>query len=158
MHHQESICKSCPHASRDCLETRTRLRRFRHWPPAQVFWYPGAEDEPSEDYNTNGFTVYPDDPALRLMFPAIYRHCSDDLRIRLAVSRDNRAWNWVSRRAVLGPGRFGSGTAAAFTRGRGVGTPAVEGPQPTRFMEGQARSAARPLERGQGLWVLGPQR
>jgi hypothetical protein len=86
---------------------RSETDDFRHWPPSRVFMYPGPEDAAAEDYYTNCFTTYPGDPSLRLMFPAVYSHNSDDLYVRLAVSRDNYAWNWVSHGPLFGVGAPG---------------------------------------------------
>ncbi len=83
---------------------RSETDDFRNWPRHQTVLSPGPEDAPTEDYYTNCFTTYPGNPAVRLMFPAIFRHLDDNMYIRLAVSRDNLRWHWLSRDAILGPG------------------------------------------------------
>ena len=80
---------------------------FRHWPPAQVFLYPGAEDSPAADYYNNCFTCYPGDPSLRLLFPSLFHHDSDLTAVRLAVSHDGKAFNWVSHEPILEVGQPG---------------------------------------------------
>lgn len=86
---------------------RSETDDFRNWPPSRVFFAPGPTDSPFDDYYTNGFTWYPDDPSLRFLFPAIYHHDTDLLDIRLAVSRDNYAWNWVSHEPIIDIGKPG---------------------------------------------------
>ena len=86
---------------------RSETQDFRHWPPAQVILYPGPEDKASDDYYTTCFTAYPDDPSLRFLFPAIYHHDSDQLDVRLAVSRNDLSWNWVARDPIIENGRPG---------------------------------------------------
>ena len=80
---------------------RSETDDFRNWPPHRTIFHPGPEDEASEDYYTNCFTTYPGMPSLRLMFPAIFDHLDDSTYIRLAVSRDNYRWNWVSREPII---------------------------------------------------------
>ncbi len=95
---------------------RSETDDFRKWPPARVFFAPGPEDSPFDDYYTNGFTFYPGDPTVRLLFPAIYHHDTDQLDIRLAVSRDNYAWNWVSHEPIIdigNPGEWDCGSLYA---------------------------------------------
>lgn len=52
----------------------------------------GPLDEPVDDYYTSGYTTYPGDPSLRLLFPAIYHRGTDNVDVRLAVSRDGRVY------------------------------------------------------------------
>ena len=95
---------------------RSETDDFRNWPPSRVFLAPGPEDSPFDDYYTNGFTWHPDTPSLRFLFPAIYHHDTDQLDIRLAVSRDNYSWNWVSHEPIIDigkPGEWDSGSIYA---------------------------------------------
>jgi hypothetical protein len=95
---------------------RSETDDFRKWPPAEVILCPGPEDSPFDDYYTNCFTTYPDDPSLRLLFPAIFHHDTDEVDVRVAVSRNNRAWNWISRQPIIElgpPGAWDSGTIYA---------------------------------------------
>lgn len=82
---------------------RSESGDFRDWPRHEVVLSPGPEDGPSEDYYTPCYTTYPGNPAIRLMFPAIFRHLDDQMYIRLAVSRDSRRWHWVSREPIIPP-------------------------------------------------------
>ena len=90
---------------------------FRKWPNrAEIIAHPGALDAPSDDYYTNGFTRYPEDPSLRLFFSAIYHHASDLIDVRLGVTRNGKVINWVSYEPIVevgAPGEFDSG--AVFT-------------------------------------------
>lgn len=81
---------------------------FREWPHPKVLMYPGPEDEPSTDYYTNGFTWYPDDPAIKFLFSGIYSHNTDQLHVRLGISRAGRNYQWISREPVLDVGPAGS--------------------------------------------------
>ena len=95
---------------------RSETDDFRNWPPAQVILCTGPEDGPYDDYYTNCFTTYPGDPSLRFLFPAIYHHDTDQVDVRMAVSRNNLAWNWVSRQPIIengAPGAWDSGTVYA---------------------------------------------
>jgi hypothetical protein len=82
---------------------RSETDDFDDWPRHETVLSPGPEDGPSEDYYTNCYTTYPGNPSLRLLFPAVFRHLDDAMHVRLAVSRDNRNWHWVSRDPVFGP-------------------------------------------------------
>ncbi len=97
--------------------SRSETEDFRHWPPAEVILCPGPEDGPTEDYYTNCFTCYPGDPSLRFLFPAIYHHDSDQLDIRMAVSRDNPSFNWVSHQPIIELGEPGAWDCGAIYAG-----------------------------------------
>ena len=84
---------------------RSETDDFRNWPPARTILCRGPEDSPFDDYYTTGFTPHPDDSSLRFLFPAIYHHDSDQLDVRVAVSRDNFAWNWISHEPIIDVGR-----------------------------------------------------
>jgi len=95
---------------------RSETDDFRNWPPAEVILAAGPQDSAAEDYYTNCFTTYPDDPSLRLLFPAIYHHDTDEVDIRFALSRNNRAWSWMSSEPIIelgAPGEWDSGTIYA---------------------------------------------
>jgi len=51
------------------------------------------------------------------MFPAIFRHLDDSMYIRLAISRDNQRWSWVSRQPVFEPGSPGAWDAGIVYAG-----------------------------------------
>jgi hypothetical protein len=65
-------------------------------------------DSPADDYYTNCYTTYPGESSLRLIFPAIYHHDSDSVDIRLGVSRDGRAYQWVSQEPIIKLGPHGA--------------------------------------------------
>lgn len=96
--------------------SRSETDDFRHWPAAEILLCPGAQDEPSADYYTNGFTWYPGDPSLKFFFCAVYHHHSDLVDVRLAVSHDGKAFNWVSQDPIIeigNPGAWDSGSIYA---------------------------------------------
>ena len=95
---------------------RSETDDFRNWPPSRVFLAPGPEDAPFVDYYTNGFTWYPGDPSIRFLFSTIYYHDTDQLDVRIAVSRDNYVWNWISHDPIIElgrPGEWDSGSVYA---------------------------------------------
>ena len=95
---------------------RSETDDFRHWPPAEVILAGGPLDSLAADYYTNGFTTFPDDPSLRFLFPAIYHHDTDQVDVHFAVSRNNRAWSWMSLEPIIelgAPGEWDSGTIYA---------------------------------------------
>ena len=101
---------------------RAETDDFWNWPPLQPLFYPGPMDSPADDYYTNGYTVYPDDPSLRLLFASIYHHDSDGSDVRLAVSREGRSYQWLSYEPIIRVGETGSWDAPRFIRDRTCST------------------------------------
>ena len=96
--------------------SRSETDNFHDWPMPKPLLFPGSEDAPADDYYTNGYTVYPGIPALRLLFCSVYHRDSDRVDVRLALSHDGRAFNWVSRDPIIeagSPGEWDEGTAYA---------------------------------------------
>ncbi len=87
--------------------SRAETDDFWNWPDPQPLLYAGPLDSPAEDYYTNSYTTYPGDPSLRLLFPAIYHRDHDGVDVRLAVSRDGRAFQWLSYEPVIQLGKAG---------------------------------------------------
>ncbi|HTI51134.1 MAG TPA: hypothetical protein VL475_09285 [Planctomycetaceae bacterium] len=87
--------------------SRAETSDFHEWPAPQPLLYAGPLDAPTDDYYTNCYTTYPGDPSLRLLFPAIYHRDSDSVDVRLAVSRDGRAYSWVSYEPIVKLGAAG---------------------------------------------------
>lgn len=87
--------------------SRAETTDFWNWPEPEPLLYAGPMDSPADDYYTNCFTTYPGEPSLRLIFPAIYHHDSDGVDIRLGVSRDGRAFQWVSYDPIIRLGAAG---------------------------------------------------
>jgi hypothetical protein len=87
--------------------SRAETADFWDWPEPQPLLYAGPLDGPAEDYYTNGYTHYPGDPQLRLLFAAIYHRDHDSVDVRLAVSRDGRAYSWVSYDPIIRLGAAG---------------------------------------------------
>ncbi len=85
-------------------------------PPPQLLLRPDCADPFDMDYYTNGFTVHPYDPDMRLLFSTMYHHGADTLDVRMAVSSDGRSFEWAGRGQVLGntdaDGRFWPGMYA----------------------------------------------
>jgi hypothetical protein len=88
--------------------SRSETSDFWNWPPPEPLLYAGPLDAPADDYYTNGYTHYPGDPQLRLLFAAIYHHDADSVDVRLGVSRDGRAFSWLSYAPIIRLGAAGS--------------------------------------------------
>jgi len=88
--------------------SRSETDDFWNWPAPQPLLYGGPLDAPADDYYTNGFTVYPGEPQLRLLFAAIYHRDRDSVDIRLGVSRDGRAFSWLSYDPIIELGDTGT--------------------------------------------------
>jgi len=80
---------------------------FRNWPTTEVIAHAGALDDPDVDYYTNCFVQHPDLPSVKLLFPAIYHHASDQLDVRLGVTHNGKAINWVSYDPIIEVGKPG---------------------------------------------------
>lgn len=96
--------------------SRAETTDFWNWPEPQPLLYAGPMDSPTDDYYTNCYTTYPDESSLRLIFPAIYHHDNDSVDIRLGVSRDGRAFQWVSHEPIIrlgAPGEWDCGSIYA---------------------------------------------
>ena len=65
-------------------------------------------DDPDVDYYTNCFVRYPGLPAVKLLFPAMYHHSSDQLDVRLAVTHNGKAIKWVSHDPIIEVGEPGA--------------------------------------------------
>jgi hypothetical protein len=87
--------------------SRAETADFWDWPAPEPLLYAGPLDGPADDYYTNGYTHYPGDPQLRLLFAAIYHRDRDSVDVRLAVSRDGRAYSWMSYEPILQLGGVG---------------------------------------------------
>ena len=81
---------------------------FRKWPTTEVIAHAGALDDPDIDYYTNCFVRYPDLPSVKLLFPAIYHHASDQLDVRLAVTHTGKLIKWVSYDPIIEVGEPGA--------------------------------------------------
>lgn len=87
--------------------SRSETTDFRQWPKPKILLWQGTEANPSDDYYTNCFCVYPDDPRLKMFFCAVYHRCTDLLDVRFAVSRDGEVFNWVTQDPIIAGGQPG---------------------------------------------------
>ena len=87
--------------------SRSSTTDFTNWPEPQTILYSGAEDMPALDYYTNCYTTHPDDPSIKLMFPAVYYRNDDHVDVRLAASLNGLSFNWISRDPIIDVGSFG---------------------------------------------------
>ena len=94
--------------------SRAETENFHDWPHPQPMLVPGPEDGPDVDYYSNCYTTHPDDPSLRLLFPAIYHQATDRVDVRLALSNDGIAYNWVSHEPIIELGASGDFDGASI--------------------------------------------
>jgi hypothetical protein len=88
---------------------RAETSDFWNWPDLQLLLWSDPLDGPADDYYTNGYTFYPSDPSLRLLFVAVYHHNTDLVDVRAALSRDGRIYQWLSYQPIITLGRPGEG-------------------------------------------------
>jgi hypothetical protein len=81
--------------------TRAETDDFYNWPPPTSLLTTGPEEGVGDDFYSNGFTFYPSQPQIRLLFPAIYHRTTDLEDVRIAISSDGQAFNWVSHETIL---------------------------------------------------------
>jgi hypothetical protein len=96
--------------------SRSETEDFHAWPQPQALLVPGPEDGPGDDYYSSCYTAYPGNPAIRLLFPAIYHRGTDRVDVRLALSTEGRAFSWMSHQPIIplgAPGQFDSATIYA---------------------------------------------
>ena len=74
-----------------------------HMPMPVTLMFPDNDDPADADYYTNGFTFYPHDKNIRLMFPSMYFQQTDQTTVRMIVSRNGRNFQWVSREDIILP-------------------------------------------------------
>ncbi len=87
--------------------SRAETEDFWNWPHPTPLVYTGPLDSPSDDLYTNGYTTYPGEPSLRLLFPAVYHRDTDSVDARMMVSREGRSFQWVSYDPVIRNGGAG---------------------------------------------------
>jgi hypothetical protein len=87
--------------------TRAQTDDFLNWPMPVTVFCVGPEEEPITDYYSSGYTSYPGLPGIRLMFPGIYYLNTSKIDSRMAISRDNEGWNFVSHEPIIDNGRAG---------------------------------------------------
>jgi len=80
---------------------------FRRWPSPEVIAHAGPLDHPGDDYYNNGFTRHPDDPSIKLIFNSVFHHYDGTLDVRLGVTHNGKAVNWVSYDPIIELGRPG---------------------------------------------------
>ena len=85
--------------------TRSETDDFQNWPPPYTLMSTGPEEAAGDDLYSNGFTFYPGEPAIRLMFPAMYYRTTDLCDVRMAISSDGQDFNWVAKEPILDHGK-----------------------------------------------------
>lgn len=87
--------------------SRSETDDFYNWPPPYSLMTTGPQETAGDDLYSNGFTFYPGEPAIRLLFPSIYHRATDYEDARLAISSDGQSFNWVSQETILEHGKPG---------------------------------------------------
>jgi hypothetical protein len=87
--------------------SRSETNDFWNWPHPGMILASGSLDAPADDLYNNGYTVYPEDPSLRILFIAVYHRNTDDVDIRAALSRDGRVFQWLSTEPIIRLGNSG---------------------------------------------------
>jgi hypothetical protein len=90
------------------------------WPaPEAVLWTDPA-DLPSNDYYTNGKSLYPGTKTAHFLFPTIYERFSDTSIIRMVGSLDGKNWLCVPGGNVVKQGIEGSWDGGCVFAGNGL--------------------------------------
>ncbi len=82
--------------------SRSEMDSLEQIPAPMPLMHPSCQDPFDTDYYTNGFTVHPHYPEMRLFFSSMFHHSADYLDIRLGVSSDGRVFEWVTQEPVIG--------------------------------------------------------
>ncbi|MFN0168570.1 MAG: hypothetical protein ACKV22_19255 [Bryobacteraceae bacterium] len=87
---------------------RSETADFAHWPIPSTILTPAADEMPSDDFYSNGYSVHPGVPDGHLILCSIYHRDISALDVRLATSLDGVTWNWTSRETIIERGAAGA--------------------------------------------------
>jgi hypothetical protein len=91
------------------------------WPAPETACWTDASESPSEDYYTNGKSLYPGTKTFHLLFPTIYERFSDSAIIRMLCSIDGKTWMFPAGRGnLLEQGPEGSWDGGCVFAGNGM--------------------------------------
>jgi hypothetical protein len=93
---------------------RAETSDFREFPLSETILEPQPWLAPSQVLYTNCRTSFPGAPDQHLMFPAVWDQSTDRTHLRVAASRDGRAWDWL---AAGEPPPFETAPAGAWDGG-----------------------------------------
>ncbi len=62
------------------------------WPAPESIVWTGPDELPSNDYYTNGKSLYPGTRTMHLLFPTIYQRFSDTAVVRMMTSLEGKYW------------------------------------------------------------------
>ena len=96
---------------------------FETWPRPEPLL---LSDSLQEDIYTNGYTVYPHNPAMRFLFPAIYKKNPDTFELVAYASLEGRVWMPVGDESFLTPERIEGEPNSLVCAGVGL-TPMPDG-------------------------------
>jgi hypothetical protein len=102
------------------LISRTESEDFRHWSPVVPLIGVGTDERPTLDIYSSGFTQYPGEPDIRLMFPQVYDRWDQTSHLRLSSSPDGYLWYEIPGGPVLSHGAPGEWDAEYLAVGTGL--------------------------------------
>lgn len=82
--------------------SRSEADDIRKLPLPTCIMSPTMNEPFDTDYYTNGFTVHPYNPEMRILFSSMFHHTSDTCDVRMAVSNDGRFFEWTSDEPIIG--------------------------------------------------------
>ena len=95
--------------------------RFDRFDDFRLVLQTDDNDPPNSDLYNPAAMKYPYADQVYLMFPSLYRHESDTLDVRVAVSRDGVHWTWPEQDvAFVSPGEPGTYDSAVIYMGQGI--------------------------------------
>jgi len=99
---------------------RAETTDFRRWPVPQAILWSDPGQSASEDYYTQGRSLYPGTRTGHIMLPSIYDRRLDSLYSRMATSLDGRTWSWMPGGPIVYPGPDGTWDGGAIFMGSGL--------------------------------------
>jgi hypothetical protein len=100
--------------------SRVESPDFRHWGPVLPCIDIGSGERPTLDIYANGFTQYPGEPDIRIMFPQVYDRWDQTSHLRLSSSPDGYLWHEVPGGPVLTGGAPGEWDSEYLAVGTGL--------------------------------------
>jgi hypothetical protein len=80
---------------------RSETDNFAEWPPSQVIHHNGAAQLPDASIYSNGYTRYPGNRRIHLMFPAFFHQATDHVDAYLSVSQDGLNWTDLFQQPII---------------------------------------------------------
>ena len=100
--------------------SRAESEDFYNWGPVMPLIVPETSGSPSQDIYTNGFTEYPGEPGIKLMFPMFYERYNQTSLVKMYSSHEGLIWNEVPGGPILSPGLPGEWDSEYICPGTGL--------------------------------------